>query len=604
MSDAQTLPARKEIAVEHTWDLDSVFPTPDDWEAACDRIEAQIPRLEAYAGRLREGPEILLDWFQALQETINLVEKIYQYAYGGQAVDTADQEASARVERARSLNAGTMAAISFADPELMAVGFDVLKRWMDEQPALALYRHYFRRLEDQKDHVRSREVEQILALTSDPFGTARGIYPGLASGEMTFAPARDSSGTEHEVAQGSILKLRSSPDRRLRRTAWENYADGYLAFKNTLANTLTSAIKQDVFYMRARKYPSSLEASLAPNAIPVEVFHNLISVFEKNLPTWHRYWRARRRALGYEELHPYDLFAPLTEDPPDIPFEQSVDWIAAGMAPLGEEYVAALRQGVLNERWVDRYPNKGKRAGAFSYGVYGTHPFIMMSYTGLIRDMSTLAHELGHSMHSYFTTRTQPWIYSDYSLFVAEVASNFNQAMVRAHLFETEPDPDFQISLIEETMGNFYRYFFIMPSLARFELAVHERVERGQPLTADYMTGLMADLMEEVFGGEVVMDRDRVGVTWAQFGHLYANFYVYQYATGISAAHALAEDVLEGRPGAADRYLDFLKAGSSDYPLEVLKRAGVDLATPEPVEKTFEVLARTVDRLEDLSNQP
>jgi oligoendopeptidase F len=216
--------------------------------------------------------------------------------------------------------------------------------------------------------------------------------------------------------------------------------------------------------------------------------------------------------------------------------------------------------------------------------------------------MSTLAHELGHSMHSYFTRNTQPIIYARYSLFIAEVASNFNQAMVRAHLFETEPDPEIQISLIEETMGNFYRYFFIMPSLARFELEIHERVERGRPLTADDMTGLMADLLEEVFGGEVVVDRERVGITWAQFGHLYANFYVYQYATGISAAQALAEGVLEGRSGAAERYLDFLRAGSSAYPLDVLKQAGVDLTTPEPVEKTFEVLARTVDRLEELTS--
>ncbi len=355
--------------------------------------------------------------------------------------------------------------------------------------------------------------------------------------------------------------------------------------------------------MRTRRYSSSLEASLAPNRIPTEVFHNLIEVFKRNLPTWHRYWRVRRLALGYEELHPYDVFAPLTPNPPHIPFEQAVQWITEGMAPLGENYTKTLRRGVLEERWVDKYPNQGKSAGAFSYGAYGTHPFILMSYTGNLRDLSTLAHELGHSMHSYLSWQSQPWIYGDYSLFVAEVASNFNQALVRAHLFEQQKDSHFQITLVEEMMSNFYRYFFIMPTLARFELETHERVERGEPLTAESMIELMADLFAEAYGPEVVIDRPRVGVTWAQFGHLYANFYVYQYATGIAAAQALAQGVLEGRAGAAAHYLDFLKTGGSLYPLEALKLAGVDLTSPEPVEAGFAVLADTVDRLEKLTSE-
>jgi oligoendopeptidase F len=356
-----------------------------------------------------------------------------------------------------------------------------------------------------------------------------------------------------------------------------------------------------VFLTRVRRYGSALEAACAAGDIPIEVFHNLIATFRRHLPVWHRYWNLRRRALKLDKLHVYDIKAPLTREMPKVPFSQSMQWISDGMQPLGDEYVSAMRRGLLEQRWVDIYPNQGKRMGAFSGGRPGTHPFILMSYNDDVFSVSTLAHELGHSMHSYYSWQTQPLIYSDYSIFVAEVASNFNQALVRAHLLQTNPDPNFQIALIEEAMANFHRYFFIMPTLARFELEIHERVERGDALTADSLMTLMADLFQEGYSEDVAVDRGRVGITWAQFPtHLYANFYVYQYATGISGAHALAEGVLAGRPGAAERYLDFLRAGGSLYPLDALKMAGVDLTTPEPVEQTFAVLARMLDRLEQL----
>jgi oligoendopeptidase F len=352
--------------------------------------------------------------------------------------------------------------------------------------------------------------------------------------------------------------------------------------------------------MRARRHTSTLGASLFTYNIPVEVFHNLIATFKKNLPTWHRYWHIRRQALGVQTLHPYDIWAPLTEQRPHVPYATAVDWICAGLAPLGQAYVAAVRAGCLEQRWVDVYPNQGKFSGAFSSGVQGTYPFILMSYTDDIFSLSTLAHELGHSLHSYLSWQTQPYVYAGYSLFVAEVASNFNQAMVRAHLLKTNPARDFQISVIEEAMNNIHRYFFIMPTLARFELECHERIERGQGLNADGMISLMADLFTEAYGGEMHVDRDRVGITWATFGHLYTDYYVYQYATGISGAMALSNRILSGEPGAAEAYLEFLKTGSALYPLDALKRAGVDLRTPAPVETAFGVLAGLVDKLEQL----
>jgi len=376
--------------------------------------------------------------------------------------------------------------------------------------------------------------------------------------------------------------------------------DTFLRFKNTLASNLITSVKADVFTMRARGHESTLDLALFPWNLPTSTFYNLIDVFKKNLPTWHRYWRVRRNALGVEELHPYDIWALLSKVRPILPYERGTELICDGLAPLGQEYVATVRRGCTEERWVDVKPNKGKQGGAFSSGAPGVHPFIMMTYTDEVFSMSTLAHELGHSMHSYFTWQNQPVVYSDYGMFVAETASNFHQAMVRGYLLETVQDPAFQLAVLEEAMSNFHRYFFIMPTLARFELVVHEREEEGEGMSADDMIALMADLFSEGYGGEMHVDPQRVGITLATFPHLYVDYYVFQYATGISAANALAKRIRSGTPGAVDDYLNFLKSGNAVYPTDALKVAGVDMTTPAPVEAAFEVLAGYVDRLEKL----
>jgi oligoendopeptidase F len=596
-----TLPTRQDVPLEQTWDLNSIFSTPADWDTACRQINARLPELSAYQGKLSLSPQTLLEFIQLFQEAATLMGKISVYANNAYAVDTLNQSAAARAGQARSLMANFSAAAAFLDPELMQTGFEKLRQWMQTEPKLAFFAHYVNKLELRQAHVRSGEVEEVLALVNDPFSASSSIYNALNNADLTFEPAIASDGTPHEVGQASIGSLVTHPDRAVRRSAWENYSDGYLQYKNTLAATLTATLKQDVYNARVRGYESALHASLAPNNIPVEVFHNLIEVFKKNLPTWQRYWRLRRRLLGLDQLHVYDIKAPLTQSKPHAPFSQAVDWICQGMAPLGEEYVRILRRGCLEDRWVDWACNKGKREGAFSSGTMGTRPFIMMSYADDLFSLSTLAHELGHSLHSYHSRQSQPFIYARYSLFVAEVASNFNQAMVREYLFRTQTDPAFQIALIEEAMSNYHRYFFIMPTLARFELEAHTRLERGQPVSADILIDLAADLFKEGYGGDVVFDRPRIGITWAQFGLMYMNFYVYMYATGISGAHALVHGIVDGKPGAAGRYLDFLKAGGSMHALDALKMAGVDLTSPEPVEAAFAVLAGLVDRLEKLA---
>lgn len=594
------LPPRDEVPVEETWDLASIFDSLEEWEAAYEGAKQQLPEIGAFEGRLADGPETLANCLDVWQQVMRLAEKVVVYAFLASAVDVSNQEAAARAGQAQSLMAQAAAAASFIQPELTALGFETLRAWLEAEPDLAIYEHYVDNLERQKEHVRPVQVEEVLALATDPLAGASSTYGMLTNADLAFEPARDKDGVEMELGQSSIGDLITHDDREVRRTAWEHYADAYLAFQNTVAGLQTMGLKRDVFNARARRYGSSLEASLSPNNIPTEVFHNLISVFEANLPTWHRYWRIRRQALGYEELHVYDLKAPLTEAKVEVPYEQAVDWICSGLEPLGEEYVDRVRRGCWDDRWVDRARNRGKRQGAFSSGAYDTQPFILMSYAGDVFSLSTLAHELGHSMHSYLTRKTQPYVYGRYSLFVAEVASNFHQAMVRDYLFRAQDDPQFQLALIDETMSNFHRYFFIMPTLARFELEMHQRVERGAPVNASSMTDLTAGLFQEGYGDEVVFDHDRIGITWAQFAHMYMNFYVYQYATGISGAHALAERVMSEGPEAAEAYRGFLSAGGSAYPLDALEAAGVDLTTAEPVERAFASMAEVVDRLERL----
>ena len=595
------LPERSEVPREQTWNLESIFPDLQSWERSYQAAAKRLSQFEKYKGKLAQSPKILLECLNLRDEVLRSAEKVAVYSGLDTSTDASDQDTLARSGQGRSLMNKALAEVAFIEPELIAIGWEVLKGWMVEDSSLAMYGHYFEDLYRQSAHLRNSEVEEILALAADPLSYLPGTYGSLVNADIVFKGAADEKGNNRDVGQSSINGLITDPDREVRRTAWENYADGYLSHQNTIAAAQVGAFKRDAFIARARGYDSSLEASLFPNNIPTDVFHNLMEVFKENLPTWHRYWRLRKDILGYDKLHVYDIKAPLTPSKPIIPFQQAVDWICEGMAPLGEEYVQALRKGCLEERWVDRARNKGKRQGAFSWGMHDTQPFIMMSYADDVFSLSTLAHELGHSLHSHYTWQNQPYVYGDYSLFVAEVASNFNQAMVREYLFQTQEDPELQMALIEETMSNYHRYFFIMPTLARFELEMHERIERGEPVNARAMIELTAELFKEGYGDEVVFDFDRIGITWAQFGHMYANFYVYQYATGISGANALVSRVLTEGEQAAGDYLDFLKAGDSLYSLDALMAAGVDLTSPEPVKTAFRFLADTVDRLEKLA---
>jgi oligoendopeptidase F len=598
----KSIPSRSKVNKKYTWNKESVFKTPKDWEDALQALLKDIPSLKKFQGKLGESAATLLNGINAIEKLSLRAQTIFMYAQFEYAVDTTNQASAGMVGKAQSMFGQIAAATSFLNPELLKIGREQLNIWMKENAKLADYKQSFDDLFRQQKHVRSAEVEEILGMLADPFGGPSNSSSMLVNADFKFAPAKNKSGKKVEVTQGNYHStLMEDADRKVRQTAFESYHDKHIEFKNTLATNLATSISANVFNMRARKFDTTLSASLFNNNVPETVFHNLINTFKKNLPVWHRYFEIRRKALKLKDIQYYDMWAPITKKKPKISYEKAVDYICESLAPLGKEYVDTVRQGCLKDRWVDSTVNQGKMNGAFSYGSPNTHPFIMMSYTNEVGSMSTLAHELGHSMHSYLTWQNQPYAYSGYSLFVAEVASNFNQAMMRGHLLNTIKDKNFLIALIEEAVGgNFFRYFFQMPTLARFELETHQQAERGEPVTADSMQTLMADLFTEGFGPKVKIDRPRVGMVWSTFSHLFADYYVFQYATGISGAHALSSKILRGEPNAADNYLGFLKAGSSDYALNVLKKAGVDLSTAKAVEETFAVMESYIDRLEEL----
>ena len=594
-----TLLPRAEVPAEHTWDLASIYPTVADWEADMRALEGEQPAIVGFQGRLSESPATLLAWLQLDERLLRSVGMLFSYAQMRFDEDTANQAAAALRDRAIGAITRVSAAAAFAEPELLAIPPARLDALLAAAPALALYTHYLHNLRRRAPHVRSGEVEQLLAQAGEPLSVPHSAYTMLADGDLRFANATDSAGQAHQVARGSVDELLQSPDRALRRSAWTSYQDGFLAFKNSFGALYGGSVRGDVFRAQARGYPSALAASLHTSNVPMAVYQNVIDACNRHLPIWHRYWELRRRALGLEQLEPCDIFAPLGPPQP-MPYARAVELICAGMAPLGQEYVDVSRAGLTSERWVDIYPNQGKASGAYSSGAHGTKPFILMNYNESLSSASTLAHELGHSMHSWHTNRDQPPIYTDYTLFVAEVASNFNQALLRGGLLRNGVERDFELALLDETFDNFHRYLFLMPILSQFEQQIHQAAEAGEALTADGMSATLYALFQRAYGPAMRVDPARDGIVWAQFPHLYENFYVYQYASGIAAANALADGVLRDAPDATGRYLRFLSAGGSLYPLEALRLAGIDMTTPEPLDRAFSVLAGFVDRLERL----
>jgi len=598
--ESTKVPDRSDIPREQTWNAEAVYADRNEWRQNLSVLKGQISRFDEFAGTLSQGPKRIAQWYKTLAEVLGRSDKLQFYATMATAVDGDDSEASAMTGQIRGIAAGISARTAFADPEILSLNQNDLQKWISESSELEPYKHSLEDLLRSKSHVRSGEVEEVLGLISEPFGSVEMTYEMLSSLDMKVSEAIGADDTSREVTQSNIEEIKKHPDRAVRKTGMENYADAYLGLRHTYAENYLAAARQSVILSRIRGYKSVLEYKLAPYNIPVEVFHNLIDTFKSNLPVWHRYWDVKRRLLNLPQMETFDIWAPLTQKQPDYSFSEAVDVICKGMAPLGKEYVSAVHKGCTEERWVDYSRNKGKSQGAFSYGTYDTYPCIMLSYDGSLSELSTLAHELGHSMHSYLTNRHQSYFDSHYSMFVAEVASNFNQAMVRDYLFKNNTDRDFQLAVIQETMDTIHRYFFIMPTLARFEFETFRRLEAGEPVNADILQEIMSSFLAEGYGNTLKNDKERSSITWASFGHLYEPFYTFQYATGISAAHALCDGVLEKTPGGVENYLKFLSLGNSVDSLDALAAGGVDMKSPEPVNAGFKVLESYIDRMESL----
>ncbi len=597
---------RKDVPIEHTWNKEKVYPTWKEWQAEFEAAHSELKNLAVYKGTFGQGPQQLAEWFQQYAMQYQRVIRLSSYASNHVAVDANDAEAKGYDGQADSLWAQFFATVAFVEPEILDLG-EVVLEWAKTYLPLADYKHYFDNILRLKPHKRSQEVEEIMGMLTEPFSGVASTISELTQTDLKFQSAIDSKGQEHPVLQATIAPTGvQSTDIAQRKSAWENYADGYLAMENTLATGYITNLKQWLFETRVRGYESILELRLAPSNTPVEVFLTFIDTFKKNLPVWHKYWAVKRKILGQEQIHPYDVWAPIVKNPPVISYYQSVDWICEALQPLGDEYVRAMRQGCLEDRWVDWAPNAGKRQGAFSTTMVDKKPpFLFTSYDDTLLAMSVLAHELGHSMHSYFSYHNIAFVYRSYGMIsstVGETASNFNQAMLRSYLKDAKgDDPEFQIAMIDEAIFNFHRYFFTMPTLARLEFEVCSRLQEGQPVTTPDLKSMMKKFYAEGYGDTMTDDPERTAITWAQYAHLFYPFYTFQYGIGISAATALANGVRSGNSGATESYLAFLKAGGSKYTMDLFKLAGVDMMSPAPIDAAFKLLSDMVDQLERLA---
>jgi oligoendopeptidase F len=597
MIETQDIRARSDVPVEFTWDLAVVFEDDAAWERAATEAEAMKPALAELQGTVAQSASALLHALETTEQAMMKMQRVYLYARMRKDSDGTDSEAQALDSRSASLYAQIGAAISFLEPEILTIPPETLVEWQASEPRLQPYAYYLDHLSRMRAHVRSAEVEGILAEIGDVTRGPVDAFDALTNVDLSFPSIDDERGQPVQLSSARYLYYMRSADRRLRRDAFKAFFETYGSVKTTLSTTLGATVRDHALTARLRKYPSALAASLEPNDIPVEVYGTLISTIRANLPLLHRYMSVRKRLMGLDELHPYDLYAPLVPEVDDsFSYETGKRMVRDAFTPLGEEYAAALDQ-VLDRRWIDVYENVGKQSGAYSGGVYTSPPFILLNYQDRLSDVATLAHELGHSLHSYFTRKNQPFISGDYTTFVAEVASTLNEALLTAHLLATSDDVSMRRRLIVEQMEGIRSTIFRQTMFAEFELAIHERAEAGEALTGDWLSARYLELAGQYYGPELVIDEE-LAMEWAFIPHFYYDFYVYQYATGKSAALALATQILEEGEPAVERYLAFLRSGSSRSPIDLLRDAGVDMTTPVPIQQSmdrFETLLNDLD---------
>ncbi|NLW23043.1 MAG: oligoendopeptidase F [Tissierellia bacterium] len=593
------LKERKDLPIEYTWDLESMYKDEKEWEEDLKKALNMAESFGKYEGKIGSSRESLLNALKDRDDLYRTVSNVYSYTRMKLDEDTRVGKSQALYDKALAAYVQVREKTSFLEPEILQIDGNVLNSFYEEKEELKLYKHYLDDLLRQKDHVLSAREENLLAQMGEIANAPQQIYSMLNNADIRFPVIKNEEGVDVEITQANFIALMESKDRKVRKAAFKGLYHTYNNFKNTYAQILSGNIKKNIFNARVRNYKSSIEASLDKNNIPLYVYDNLIQSVHDNLDSMYKYMEIRKRALGLDELHMYDLYTPIVKDVDyKIPYEEGKKLIIRGLHPLKEEYISVLKEGFDN-RWIDVYENKGKRSGAYSGGTYDSKPFILLNYQDTLDSVFTTAHEMGHSVHSYFSKKNQPYIYSGYSIFVAEVASTVNEALLLDYMLKNAKDNREKMYLLNHYLEQFRTTVFRQTMFAEFEKTIYEYAEKGGALTADYLSETYKKLNEKYYGPNVVID-DEIAIEWARIPHFYYNFYVYQYATGFSAAIALSQLILKEGDGAVKRYLDFLKSGSSDYPINVLKTAGVDMTQKEPVDNALKLFGQLVEEMDRL----
>ena len=598
-SDNQKL--RSEIQTADKWNIDAMY---SDSSAVLEDVSkgmAHAQHLASMQGHVMDSPASLLDALISYTEAYRAIENAYAYAHmkrDEDNTDTAGAELFGKVSM--SLTALT-SLTAFLDPEILAADPSLVRSYMDDEEGLGMYRFLLTELLKQRDHTLSKEEEFIIASYGEVLRSSGNIFTALNNADMEFGTVTDEDGNAKPLTHGTFVRFLESQSETVRKEAYDKLYDKYISLNNTLTAVYSNSVRKDAVTAKLRHYSSSLDAALTSSDIPLSVYDSLIHAVHEHLPSMHRYAGIRRRMLGLETMGMHDMYVPLVRpQEAHYTFEQAAEICCKALAPMGEEYVNAFRQGVLEKRWVDRYENKGKTSGAYSYGSYDSEPYILMNFSGTLRDIFTLIHEGGHSMHSWYTRQTQPFIYGDHSIFTAEVASTVNETLLIHYLMDNAENDEMLLYLVNFYIDEFKGTLFRQTMFAEFEKLTHEYIESGGSLTPEWLNTEYGRLNSEYYGPEVTYD-DKIKYEWSRIPHFYRAFYVYQYATGYSAANAIAERILTEGPSARDEYISFLRSGSSGTPIDILKLAGVDMSTEKPVRMALEVFDGLVDRLDELT---
>lgn len=595
------IPVRSEADPKYTWALEDVYANNDVWKADLEKARALPAQLAAYKGHLGDSAQKLLEFLQLGDGISVLFDSLYGYAQRRSDEDTANSLYQGMTSQAMSAMVAVDAASSFETPELLAIPDDKLEQFYQEEPALETYRLALTRIRSKRAHILSDAEEKLLAAAGEMSQAPDSVYSVFADADLKFPSATDKDGNSHPVTHGTYIPLMHSADRVLRKSAFASLYSVYGQFRNTAAALLSAQVKQLKFYADARKYDSTLQASLDGNYVPTEVYTNLISAVHENMAPMYRYVDLRRKLLGVDELHMYDLYTPIVSDVDvNIPYEEAKQTVYDALACMGDDYRAILKEGFDN-RWIDVYENVGKCSGAYSAGLR-KHPYVLLNYSGTLDSMFTLAHEMGHAIHSYLSNKHQPIAYSNYSIFVAEVASTCNEALLMQHLLKTTKDKKRRAYLINYFLEQFRTTLYRQTMFAEFELEINRRNERGESLTAEFLNALYHELNHQYFGDDIVIDKE-IDLEWARIPHFYYDYYVYQYATGYSAAIALSRRILkEGAPAVKD-YIHFLSGGCSTDPISLLRGAGVDMASTAPIHDALQLFDELITEMEQLMEE-